>query len=72
MEEPGRFKQGHRDRTGSQRVTDEGVLWIRARREEGMTHSEIREAFRAETDVLLGMTTISDIAAGRSHANVSE
>ena len=68
--ESGMFKQAHRDRTSYRKVTDAGVRWIRERREEGMTISAIRDAFKVETGTTLGKTTIGDILTRLNHAEV--
>ena len=67
----GMFKQAHRDRASYRKVTAAGVLWIRAKREEGLTIAAIRDAFKEETGTTLGHTTIGDILSRLNHGDVS-
>ena len=67
----GFLRQQHINKTSFRKVTDEGVRWIRAHREEGMTAAAIRDAFKAETGRTIGMTTIYEILSGKNHSDVS-
>jgi len=59
--ERGMFRQAHRDRTSYRKLTEDGVRWIRARRDEGMTIAAICDAFKAETGRTIGKSTVGSV-----------
>lgn len=70
MIEKGMMKQAHRDRTSFRKITEDGVRWIRNKREDGLTIAAICDAFKAETGTTLGHSTIGDILKGQNWGDV--